>query len=805
MSVATDGSSLTVSAQARGTATITATAADGKGGTVSDAFDVTVKASPAVASALADVSGLEVDATQEVSLSGVFSDADGDALTITAASSDDATATVTVVPDQSKLTLEGVSEGTATITVTAQDSDGNQVSDTFDAPVARKYTSLIVRMYDWRNNSEWSSYKEHTDRWDRALKAFGETVADNTLTAMTAEEAQEFADRGWTPWVEVAAALRELENQAPTVSSAIADATIVNESSTSQVSLSGVFSDADNDSLTITAASSDETKATVSVASDYSSLTVMAQARGTATVTVTADDGNGGTVQDTFSVTVKAAPVVAAARAGGRVAVGHFRSVYLVGLFSDADGDALTISASSGDETVATVTTADDGSILYVVGVEAGEATITVVAQDSDGNRVSHDLGFTVTSDYPTKQVPPPLPPIIDQVVAVHEGYYIYWPMRSVEDLTKYSIRQYEIAWKKQTDTEWESGTMPAFEMKNLKGLEIDQKYHIRIRGTNVKGETSDWSEVYDAPKVESRPDIPNPPGLLWLVPYEDSILVKILPPLHTGGRTITHYILRYTDDGGATFSDRILTPDETPDYKITGLRPGTEYGVVARTANSVGSSKDSHLFVTETSAQQQQDPDNNAPTVSDAIADVTIVNESGTHQVSLSGVFSDADNDSLTVTAASSGETVATVSVALDQSSLTVNAQARGQATITVTANDGNGGTVDDTFDRYGQGRAGGGLGPGRRKRPGGGRHAGRVPVRGVQRRRRRRPDHHRRILGRNQGRRDRGVGRVQADAYRSCRGNNDHHGNGPGLRRQPGQRRLRRGGGPSSPAAAG
>ena len=63
---------------------------------MSDTFTVTVKAAPVVASGLSDVSGLEVGATQEVSLSGVFSDGDGDALTITAQSSDETVVTVTV-------------------------------------------------------------------------------------------------------------------------------------------------------------------------------------------------------------------------------------------------------------------------------------------------------------------------------------------------------------------------------------------------------------------------------------------------------------------------------------------------------------------------------------------------------------------------------------------------------------------------------------------------------------------------------------------------------------------------------------
>ena len=102
-----------------------------------DTFAVTVKAAPVVAAPLADVSGLEAGSSRNVSLSGVFSDADGDALTITAASSDDAKATVTVAADQSKLTLTGVAEGTATITVTARDPDGNRVSDQFDVSVVK--------------------------------------------------------------------------------------------------------------------------------------------------------------------------------------------------------------------------------------------------------------------------------------------------------------------------------------------------------------------------------------------------------------------------------------------------------------------------------------------------------------------------------------------------------------------------------------------------------------------------------------------------------------------------------------------
>ncbi len=338
VSVTADYSKVTVTAKARGTTTVTVTAADGKGGTVSDEFTVKVKAAPAVASAISDVSGLEVDGTRKVSLSGVFSDADGDSLTVTAASSKDAVAAVVVATDQSGLTVSGKSASTATVTVTAQDSDGNSVSDAFDVTVVAK----------------------------------------------------------------------QPVNNPPTVSSAIADATIVNESGTHEASLSGVFTDADQDALTITATSSAESVATVSVAADYAKVTVTAKARGTATVTVTATDGKGGSVKDSFTVTVKAAPTVASAIADiTGLNVKDTRTPSLAGVFSDADGDAVTITQVQSSDTskvsiLAAVATAADGSIsitgFTLTAEDSGTATVTVTARDSDGNTVSDAFDVTVVA-----------------------------------------------------------------------------------------------------------------------------------------------------------------------------------------------------------------------------------------------------------------------------------------------------------------------------------------------------------------------------------------------------------------------
>jgi len=218
VAVAVSNNTLTVTAKSRGTATITVTADDGAGGTVSDTFSVTVKAGPKVAAPIADVSQLEAGASRNISLSGVFTNADSDRLTISAGSSDTSKATVSVAADSSALTLSGIAAGTARITVTAQDSDGNRVSDRFDVTVTsanqpqQSYSALIAQVVEWRNDPNGANNKSHTDRWDRALLALGETVTDTSLTPMTAVEAEQMAARYMASrWNPVAAALLTIE------------------------------------------------------------------------------------------------------------------------------------------------------------------------------------------------------------------------------------------------------------------------------------------------------------------------------------------------------------------------------------------------------------------------------------------------------------------------------------------------------------------------------------------------------------------------------------------------------------------
>ena len=196
------------------------------------------------------------------------------------------------------------------------------------------------------------------------------------------------------------------QNRAPTVASAIGDITGMSVGDSRDIALSGVFSDADGDSLTYAVESSDQ-----DVAWAYElqgTLTVLAVADGTATITVTAEDPDGERVSDQFSVTVAApqqqnrAPTVASAIGDVSLEANATQDVSLGGVFSDLDGDALTITADSSDGSVATVVVSADQSTLTLTGVTEGTATITVTAEDADGNRVSDAFEVTVTAPQTT-------------------------------------------------------------------------------------------------------------------------------------------------------------------------------------------------------------------------------------------------------------------------------------------------------------------------------------------------------------------------------------------------------------------
>ena len=196
-----------------------------------------------------------------------------------------------------------------------------------------------------------------------------------------------------------------------------------------EVDVASYFTDPDGDALTYQARSSEETVATVSTAG--STVSVTPQAKGTATITVTAADSGGLSAEQRFTVTVRA-PRPPPAEPNRPPAVqgsipttppldvgGAAHQVDVAAYFTDPDGDALTYHARSSKETVATVSTA--GSIVSVTPRARGTATITVTAADPGNLTATQQFPVTVKNRPPVAQGSIPATPPLEPGDLAHE------------------------------------------------------------------------------------------------------------------------------------------------------------------------------------------------------------------------------------------------------------------------------------------------------------------------------------------------------------------------------------------------
>ena len=191
-------------------------------------------------------------------------------------------------------------------------------------------------------------------------------------------------------------------NRPPLVTNAIPDTTLTLGKPAFVRNLNAspaVFNDPDGDNLTYSANSSASSIATANLSG--STLTITSVAGGVTTIIVTANDGKGGNAADTFRVTVNRSPIVANVISPITLIVGgtpFTRNLNAAPpVFTDPDNDALTYTASSSTPSIATANIA--GSTLTVTPVAAGNATITVTANDNKGGTAQTTFIVTVNPD----------------------------------------------------------------------------------------------------------------------------------------------------------------------------------------------------------------------------------------------------------------------------------------------------------------------------------------------------------------------------------------------------------------------
>ena len=434
---------LTVTPIASGTTNVTVTASKGGNDAISQAFSVTVAEppptpptpptpvnNPPVIRTYIDDMSIQVGMTKMLTLSEYYLDIDSLVVTYSAASSDDAVATVSDPDGNSMITITAVAEGSATITVSASDREGLAIPQTFDVTVSATpveppdnnqprqtrdipaLTGTDALKFGGSQDVDLSMYFTDDDGDDVTYTA--DSTDPNVVTAdVSGSMVTVTVVAPGMAMIDVTAAdpynrsVRgsfdvEVINQGPMIQ-ADEPATFgpFMPGATQDILLSRYFSDPEGESLMYTAMSDMPDYVKVSAVGADSTITITAVAAGTAMITITANDGTNDGMSHTLTVTV--APVAnnppmvkpgVAAPAVALVVEGQSNTLMLSTYFLDADADdTLTYTVTTSDPLVATASELD--GVLTIMPKGGGTAKIKVTA--SDGEATSEPLVISVT------------------------------------------------------------------------------------------------------------------------------------------------------------------------------------------------------------------------------------------------------------------------------------------------------------------------------------------------------------------------------------------------------------------------
>ncbi len=572
-----------------GTLSVKVTASDSTT-TVSDTFDIVVSAAPnnapTVANTIPDQKAKVSSAFSYAFPANTFNDADGHTLTYTATLSNG-----NALPDWLTFTAADrsfsgtpTSIGTVSVKVTADDSNGGTVDDTFDITVGAA-------------------------------------------------------------------------NNAPTVGTSIPDQTATVGTAFSYTFPTNTFSDTDtSDTLTYTATKSDDsalpTWLTFTASSRNFAGTPQSANTGTLSVKVTAADGFGGSVDDTFNITVSEpnnAPTFTNQAATASVPENSANGTAVVTITATDSNTGDTVSYSL-DATSDNLFAIGSTSGAITVQVESGYAlnheaytsgvVTTVTATDNHSASTTHNVTITISD----VAEPPPAPSAPSVTSASATSLSVSW---TAPDVTgKPAISGYNVQYQSQADTTtWTSLTHSGTgRTATISSLTTGQAYNVQVAAINGEG-TSGWSSSGSGtPTAPSN----NPPTACGAEGTAGPFFGSDAVPENTwsvGRTSVTFRVsadlqnlelkFHVCDSGGTTNTTNLTFTSANPQRSITGLSAGSDYWIRMQFSNQSPTSWQ-HFRTTS--------PPNNAPTFSSqpTTADV---DENSTNGTSVATVVA-ADTD---------------------------------------------------------------------------------------------------------------------------------------------------------------
>ncbi|MFL2961087.1 MAG: putative Ig domain-containing protein, partial [Candidatus Thalassarchaeaceae archaeon] len=462
------------------------------------------------------------------------------------------------------------------------------------------------------------------------------------------------------------------DNDAPTVASAIADASTAEDASYS-LDITGNFADVD-DSLTYTMSGA---PSTLSISSGTISGTPINANVGTHTIVVTATDGGGsGTgVSDTFVLTVtntNDAPTVASAIADASTAEDAAYSISISSVFADVDvGDTLTYSISGAPSTITLSGTTISGT---PVQANVGTHTIVVTATDDGTGTLSVSDTYVLTV---TNVNDGPVFSSTGTTSATEDTAYAYIAITTDAESQSITLTGTTIPdWANFVDVGTGSGVLSGTPDNSDVGT-----HNVVITATDASSASTAQSFVITVSNTNDAPTVTS--AIADASTAEDASYSLNAASAFTdvdSGDSLT-----YTMSGApSTLSISSGTISGTP----TNANVGAHTIVVTATDGSNAAVSDTFILtVTNT---------NDAPTVANAIADVSTA-EDASYSVSVSNVFADVDTgDSCTYSMSGAPSTITLSSGTISGTPVNANV---GAHTIVVTCTDGSSAAVSDSY----------------------------------------------------------------------------------------------------------
>lgn len=485
-------------------------------------------------------------------------------------------------------------------------------------------------------------------------------------------------------------------NVAPTVATPIADATVTTDTGFTAVA---DFADSDGDTLTTSALLSDGSSLdSVGLAYDPVTGTITGTFTGTSDVTIniTANDGNAFVI-DSFVISANAAPTVSTAISDVIVTTGTSFSDTVA--FADADGDTLTTTAVLGNGAgLNTVGLTYDPNTGVISGTFTGTTVTTINITATDPNSGSVVETFTITPN----TAPTVTGAIPNQTVVTGQTFTVSVPAGVFSDADAGDTFTYGATFAG-------GGALPA-------GVTVDSvtgtvsgslavgttaTQTIEVTATDSAGASATTSFVLTP---DNPPTVANPNADTNI---QSGVVANIVIPAAT-----------FTDEGAVTLSVAVdgevlgSAPTSTQllafnsntntifsNDVVPGLLVGDTLQIVVTATDSQGST------VTDTIAATVIQGPNIDPTLSDPADDLAATaSEGNTFSFTVpNDNFNDQDGDALVLSATLNGGGALPAWLTFDPTTQTFSgtpaAGDLGTLNIDITANDGNGGTVTDSF----------------------------------------------------------------------------------------------------------